>query len=59
MDGFGIFLCLVYGCAIGMVTGFFIGATVVNTHWQRDLIHRDLAYYDPKTGEFKFKEKGQ
>jgi hypothetical protein len=51
---------LSFGCVVlGFVCGAAYGYGHAREDWQKTLVARYLAYYDPKTGEFKFKEKGQ
>lgn len=45
---FYLFTCGVcYGC-------FYLGAYDANNKWRKELIKRDLAEYDSKTGEWKY-----
>lgn len=53
-EGTGVVVAL--GFAVGLMAGMLWGGYAVATQYKEDAIKFNAGYYDPKTGNFKFKD---
>lgn len=52
-------LCWVAGLMVGSSGGMFFSALIVRNNWRADTVKRGLALYDPQTGKWRWRERGE
>lgn len=58
-DSIGTFILFLVACIFICSMSVAITATVVSTSWEKECIKRDYAEYNPKTGQWQWKENQQ
>jgi hypothetical protein len=59
MDPVEVVVLMVVNIIASFVLGNSIAITQADERWRKELLARDFAYYDPKTGKFRLKDKNQ